>query len=410
MRIHLVVVTGQAMANLLPLLHNPPDVIACLTTKEMAAKQQALHKLIQSSDALSQCTVLDFAGLPSSNVQKIQEFGLECKASLEQQYPNASFDFDTTGGTKLMVLALATVFNDSDCRQLYLNSDINQLEYILPLNQPPAYVAGLLDSSAYLKATGHSRRRAQSDQPDWLDQLQHCKALSFALATQLNKEPDLTAQLIGQLNKLAADVARLPEANYPEQQLFSMHSAFKPLLAQMQQCGLLHWQADNAKSIRFASHSALLYLHGGWLEQYFYLVCQQLGLADCHAGVEITNDQNHKANIRNELDGLVCHNNRLLLVECKTARLGKDSLKDSQIIYKLDSIASQVGGQYCSRVLLSALPVNHQTQDQHKVFVRENALARDIHVVEGAELLQLKDKLAQWQQKGVWPNTGAQAR
>jgi hypothetical protein len=49
---------------------------------------------------------------------------------------------------------------------------------------------------------------------------------------------------------------------------------------------------------------------------------------------------------------LVVHNNPLLVIECKKLRFG--TAKDSEVIYKLDSITDEMNGLFGSTLLVSA--------------------------------------------------------
>ena len=87
--------------------------------------------------------------------------------------------------------------------------------------------------------------------------------------------------------------------------------------------------------------------------------------------------------VRNELDGIAAHRNRLLLVECKTGNLDK---KD-EVVYKLDSIANDMG-LFQRRLLVSARPLTDA--------IRARAKAEGITLVEAGLLGQINQIVKNW--------------
>lgn len=87
--------------------------------------------------------------------------------------------------------------------------------------------------------------------------------------------------------------------------------------------------------------------------------------------------------MRNELDCVAAHRNRLLLVECKTGGLDEAA----GVVYKLDSIAHDMG-LFQQRLLVSARPLSEAA--------RARAQAGGIALVEAAQLGQLRDTVRQW--------------
>ena len=64
MNVHIEIVTGQAMANLLPIMAIKPDVVVLLTSTGMLAKQQILENLIRQTPQLAHCKIQVISGLP----------------------------------------------------------------------------------------------------------------------------------------------------------------------------------------------------------------------------------------------------------------------------------------------------------------------------------------------------------
>lgn len=403
MNVHIEIVTGQAMANLLPIMAIKPDVVVLLTSNSMLAKQQILENLIRQTPQLANCTIQVISGLPDSNIRLIQNFGLDIRMQLEEQYPGAEFIYDLTGGSKLMAVALASVFSDQNYSQLYLNTENNLLEYVEPQDKTAEQLSELINAKTYLAANNATWRYALSEKPEWQQKVQQRKALTFSFATMLAKQHSDMENFIRQLNKAASQSTdKNAKLVSPQQQLNFLPKSCRKLMQEIAKHQLIDWQPHDETTIYFKTEDAINYLNGGWLEEYFYLVAQQVALADSHCGVKISDSSIKKSDSHNDLDGLCAHNNRLLMVECKTAKLGHDTQKDNNILYKIDSIASHIGGQFCTRLLLSALPIDHVTKDNREVNVSARAKAVEVEILAGKDVLKLKDHLEFWKALGKW--------
>jgi hypothetical protein len=391
------------MANLLPALAVQPSVIVLLTSDSMLAKQAVLKTLIAKTPKLSDTVVECFEGLPDYNVGSIEDYALSVFEELEQRYPKAEFIYDLTGGSKLMALVLAKVFTGDNFSQLYLNTQNNLLEYVEPPNKPSEKLSALIDAKTYLTANGATWRSALSESDEWREHVLCRKTLTFEFANLLKRHHLDMENFIRQLNSAASDSSNKDKGLHaPEQQLNFIPKVCQPLMQAIADQGMLDWHAHNVKDITFVNEDAVSYLNGGWLEEYFYLVCEQVGLEDSHCSVKFTDTSIRKSDNHNELDGLCAFNNRLLIAECKTAKLGKDQQKDNNILYKIDSIASHIGGQFCTRLLLSALPLDHQTHNKRQVNVTQRAKSIEVRVLAGKDIVTLKDHLQYWKDMGQW--------
>jgi hypothetical protein len=116
---------------------------------------------------------------------------------------------------------------------------------------------------------------------------------------------------------------------------------------------------------------------GMWLEEFAWLAAQQAGANDARCGVEIRWESS--TNTLNELDVLVTHNNKMLVIECKTLRMQNNpNLKPSDILYKIDSIGDSIKGLFGRAVLLSAL--------EPTAGMRERAKTQYIDILRPSEL------------------------
>jgi hypothetical protein len=399
MKIHIAIVTDQQLANLLPLLADVPDKLLLLVSDKMLKKAQAFLKIVKKQPSLANVSITQEQGLPDSSIKDIQEFGLNILGKLEGE--DQQVVFNLAGGTKLMALALSQVFNEPHFTQIYPNTEHDRIETLWPIGRPSLPLTTLLNTKQHIEAHSVTWRSADSESLDWLEKLQGRENLTKLLASQLATDTENTQNLIGQINYASANAQdKNGTVTHPQQQLKYVNKRMYKLLKAYNQHELIDWDSNNHKDITFRSKDALRYAKGGWLEEYFYIVAQQCELEDCQSGIKITDDFDRKADLRNELDGAIAYNNRLMLAECKTSTLGKNAQKDSDIIYKLDSIAHHIGGLYCTRILLSAITLNHTTKQNRDVEITKRAKAAGITVLDGANITHLESLIKYWQQHG----------
>ena len=90
------------------------------------------------------------------------------------------------------------------------------------------------------------------------------------------------------------------------------------------------------------------------------------------------------------MDALAVHRNRLIAIECKTLRFGRDRTKDADIMYKLDSLSKRAGGLMHERLILSARTLD----DVSTARARE----LDIGVITGKDIRNFTARIKQWMQ------------
>lgn len=398
--LQIAIATKQPLANLLPLLVSPPDKLWLLISEDMRQAADEFVRFIQKVPALATMAVELKVGLPDSPYFAIQEYGVELAAELEQEYENWLKTYNVTGGTKLMAVALTGIFNEKGYRQIYVNTANNQIEEIFPLGQSTE-LPNLLDTKTYLEAHDVTWRKADSDELQWQQQvtLRESSTLKFAKAIAKAEKAN---HFLSMLNQQLASAATKKEILNPQIDLSFIPSAFNDVFQSLAQVEFIDYDKDY-KRIYLKSMASHRYLSGAWLEEYFYLIAKRAGLVDIHAGIDITDNFDNKKDIRNEIDGAATHANRVLLVECKTSSFGKDQQKDSSIVYKLDSLANQVGGIFHTSLLLSAQPLDHTTSNNRAVYTTARANAADISVIAGVNLLKLEPALKTWMSTGRWP-------
>ncbi len=135
----------------------------------------------------------------------------------------------------------------------------------------------------------------------------------------------------------------------------------------------------------FGSREAARYFRGGWLEEYAWIKLCHLRPSDWAVNLVV---ETVSGKTRNELDAAVVHRNRLLVIECKTSRFGRDTAKDADYIYKLAQLSRSIGGIMRRSLLLSARQVGDE--------VRRRAEENEVDVLDGAKVKGLVDYLRRW--------------
>ena len=122
---------------------------------------------------------------------------------------------------------------------------------------------------------------------------------------------------------------------HPEQRLSKQPWRLaRDALIRIADSGLIRW--DGAETVRFHSVEAARYLGGHWLEEYAWLVAEAAGLHDVRCSATVRwESQSGPGTPINELDLLAVHDNRLLIVECKT---GQQAAGEQAVATRLESL------------------------------------------------------------------------
>jgi len=383
--IHICLVSAQILANLIPVLMDQPDRIVLISTDTM--KNNGMLKRFKDILDAKNLAYDVFEEMPSTGMPAIYDYALSTSAIIQERYPNAKLVLNATGGTKLMSQGFIEVMED-DTQIIYTDTQHNRLEYLGQDKIDAIELEGVLDIKTYLKANGANYKQALSDQQDWLETIQQRKQMTKYLAKNITQIDGL----IGALNYLshkALDedknkglVLAKPTQNLKREPRKDWAKALNKLA----EAGLLKW--SKGTEITFLDVDKTRYIGGIWLEEYVYVVAKDGNPDDIASGVKISWDNSQKTH--NELDLVMVHNNRMLIIECKTMRFGRDKQKDSDVLYKVDSLGDDLKGLYGDIWLVNA-------RDSHSG-MRDRAKDRRITIIEPSDLTKLRDKFRQWMQ------------
>jgi hypothetical protein len=158
-------------------------------------------------------------------------------------------------------------------------------------------------------------------------------------------------------------------------------------LRKAQALELLRWDGDTA--VTFADQAAAAYLAGGWLEE-FVLLKLSGGLSRPGQFSSNLRIVSVDEKVDNEIDAMLVHDNRALLIECKTRRQD-DKAQDA--IYKLAQLRDRLGGSVASALYLSARSVDDE--------ILKRAREYRVDVLAAAEVAGLVAWIRRWQAGGA---------
>jgi PAS domain-containing protein len=377
-RLHLCIATGQNLANLIPALQCAASEVWILQTPAMRNRAGFLADSLKARGIAVQR--IDFA---DDDVTTLHAQA----AGIAERLDGRAVTINLTGGTKLMTLALtdtlaahlATGADSAQPHLVYCDTRHRRLDWLRPVTRSEV-MADVLRINDVLLAQGYRRQAGSggAEAAEWQRLAQDRKSLTG----QLGEQAATLARFFSPLNALANRALNEAAGSWrPEQEFeFTPGGVYAELLRSAQRAGLLVW--DEQTGVMFNNPSAAQYLGGGWVEDYAGLKISGLRPTDWAPRIRVESD----AHTPNELDAVVAHGNRLLVVECKAAVARDNDVADW--IYKSSQLASQVGGQMAKPLLLSARDINAAQ--------RQRAREYGVDILAGAELATLSTYLRRW--------------
>lgn len=382
--IHFCLISVQAAANLLPILDPQfkPKKAVFLVSNKMKEQAKFLKNTVEK---LGVNVVLE-------NLADIFEFAeLEDRiADIVSQYESEDIALNVTGGTKLMAIAAQNVFSMADKPIFYMDTDKNRIVFVSQSAEKKRmadiHLSTKITMENYLMAYGHS---VVSEQKLAVNESE------LDLVKEFIHYYDRYRNLIPQLNGIASR---------------SENSGYKTALEhkELKQNGLtdflfeLHDEeiiAFDGERVNFKNKATKEKLNGGWLEEVVFSELKNINkVQDISLNLEVGNtnynpnkstwDEKNKGN-KNEFDVVFIANNKLHIVECKTAIMQskKSADKPESILYKLEAL-KDYGGLMTKKCLVSYFELNEADRNRAKEL--------KIEVIHGKELQQLKSKIQNW--------------
>lgn len=387
MKIQIVIVSEQSLANLIPALMDRPDKVYLVCSEEMAKRgcEKRLAALLKR-EAIAVEIKND---VPDVGLKRIHEFALDLVTEINEANPGAEIVLNATGGTKLMAMGFVDMLRGEVNRIIYTDTAHRRIETLPDRKTPatdPEPMRDVLNVPKYLAAQGFRFSSAVSDDPDWREQA----AARKAACKYLGRNSSSIQTFIGAINALA-DKALEKVPGMDEERLRAPRQSFqnKPLgewakaLAELAKARLIDWR-DGEVEIEFADVAAAQFLRGGWLEEYAWHIVKDEQVCDTRMSVKGTWENTQKSG--NEFDVLACHGNQLLFIECKTLRFHDGN--DSDIAYKVDSLSQDARGLFGETWLLSARTPSDT--------LCERARQARFELIGPADLPRLRERVQTW--------------
>lgn len=372
--LHVCIATGQNLANLIPAVQLGAREVVILETAAMRQSAERLKAALKARGIAVRRQPFNDAS-PEAIVAAAQHIACELG--------EAPLIFNATGGHKLMTLALTQEFQDlagDNLHLLYCETRYDRIDWLRPqaVTEP---MGDLLKLEDILLAQGYRMRTRGDRNVQWCVDADQRGSLTHALGDGADK----LARFFGTLNWLADQALNEPDGAFrPRQELGVVPGGrHAELLRNAEKLGLLNWDGDS--EIVFAHSDAARYFRGGWLEEYVWLKIRSLKPADVAINLVI---ESVEGKAPNELDAAIVHRNRLLVVECKAKRFGREHAKDADHIYKLAQLAQQTGGLMGRGLLLSARQVSED--------LRARARDHQVDVLAAEQVKELAPYLKRW--------------
>ena len=380
MKTHVCLISDQLVPNVLPALVERPDRVVLLTSPQMARQAERLQNFLKCRGVSCERVPIEAYGFDGV---------LAACADVIARYGGDELVLNVTGGTKIAALAAYQQFyfapGAGRRRIIYTDTDNGR---ILELGDHPDSIPladNLLNVKEHLACCGKRvvAERSRSD-----DETARRRKLTQNLCALFVRHGDLlrrwNALLIAKDDEKPPFLRSVAGLGEPGRLLFDLlveHGAAAP--------------AGTHEELSIPSEQLRFYLHGGWLEEYVYQTLLDMGVPGraCSLNVDIEWDApGAHAPTRNELDVLFTHKNRLHVISCKTAELGRgpaEPPKGREALYELDALTTAVGGLFARSMLVSVHPLTPAAIQRAK--------DSRIEVVEGGAVLNLKDRLnARW--------------
>lgn len=372
--IHVCLVSDQPIPNLTTALQFKPDVVVLLTTSDMKEKAELLKGVLSGKGFEVRSKMIE-----AYNINDV----INVSEALIDECRGCEVTLNITGGTKIGTLGTFQAFYTANKNIFYVDTRDNKILKLFPESEQAEYpISVSVSISDYLAAYGFQLTSCAEDD----NYIRRRRDLTTYLANTVAFKPHIIPAINSELHKFDQRsplpvAARMPK----DDKLFQ----YLELLDGVE-------MKDNGR-FEIANHDSLMYLKGFWFEEYVYLVATTLAVGEIKLNVKgkwLTKGQHHP---KNEFDVMFTKGNRLFLVSCKTANpdrkeYGDDEGIGKEFLYELVSLSDRALGLFGKRMLASARRVDDPA-------VRKRAEILKVHMVDGKDILNLKENLRQWVQK-----------
>lgn len=277
--------------------------------------------------------------------------------SLHADHPGHLIVADVTTGTKPMGLALSQACAElrsqgTAARTLYTDTDNDRFEWLAPAARTEPMQARL-SLTELLAMQGLTVIRIGSNDTRTAQRIRKRRELT-ALIRSLDQ--DSLSELHGWKAKAETEANKAFKRRSQSSTVLRLARPSKhwdhlqPVFDLALKCGVVASMALDGSEVTLQSRDAFEYLGGRWFEEWLWT---QLDGIECDAkalGVQYRDGKGAD----NELDIVLAHSNRLLLIEAKASRLsgyGEAVKKANREIYTLDAKGRDIAQLHATRLL-----------------------------------------------------------
>lgn len=359
MLVHVAIVSDQLLPTVIPCLMHRPKRVVLIASRPMYGQAHRLRTFLESEGM--QVAIRDQA--PDAGLADIRTYATKLAEELAAGSPGDELVFNATGGNKLMTLGFVEVFRERADRIVYTDTAHGRIEVIFDRRTAapqPEPMRDVLDVPRYLAVQGFRYQHDAAQEPGRLARVDARRDVAAYLAQQATRLSGLIA-LVNRLVQAAMD-DNGRELAHPVQHLKEeLRGEWRTAFERFTQAGLV--QRMGHRGVRFVDAESARFLGGGWLEEYAFVVAREAGLFDVRMGV--TGVWEGAASARNEFDVVACHQNRMLLIECKTLRFQGDE-NDNVLAYKVKSLSDDARGLLGDTWVLAAQEPSPILRDRAK--------------------------------------------
>lgn len=370
--LHIVIATGEVMANLIPLIYasrnGEIEEVWVLVSDEMRERPARQHLVAAIEKFCNVDKVVIREGLDDSNPHEIEAFAKGISRIIATETNFQSVAYHATGGKKLHSHIFARVLEFEtklDVQILYSDGASGTLVDIVNLsNGGVVKVGDLLSTEEYLFAQGYESLTIDSANPKWTENYQLRKPFTDLLFRSFTAPTSRNKIKIGDFNR-DFNTGERPIPLNPTYVGSYARSIFQnPLFKSVFSNVKVENESDSANSISLSGLTVgdSQYLSGRWFEELIYSWLTKdltpLG-ATVSCGIQIRPIEK-STNAQNELDIVIYSNNNLAVIECKTSRF--DSKLGNQTAYKTNDITKRITGAHTKAVVVSLQPIDQDTK------------------------------------------------
>ncbi len=379
-QVHVCLLSDQLLPNLIPILMERPSRVYLIVSPEI--QQSGKDKRMEIILRKKEIDVRLCQHAPSTGFEAIREFATKLAGELVSAESGNLIILNVTGGTKLLAIGFIEIFRarlKGSLRVIYTDTGHGMIETLVPPGEAPSPMRDVLDAESYLEAQGLTLISAASDEKKWIKDV-NSRELNTRFLVE-NWEP--LSGLSGILNPMETQAGET--SALAKEFRSGLREKARTLLTD---AGLVEdW--DRVKSIEDLSRDARIYLTGGWLEEYAWLSARLAGLKDAKCAAKLRWGVNDDlAGPGNELDLLVVHDNKMLIVECKTGKISSKGTQGLKIAALLESLKRNVGGNFCDGLLVHAGKLPSA--------MKKRCEKDGITTLEQGSLTELKSRLEVW--------------